>query len=150
MSVHNPALAHARSDKPYMYLSHYSTPGIALYYLIRQVPSYILTVQNDGYGGPPDRIFHDLSLSWYNGCMKVLADNKEMIPEFYFGDGNFLKNLNNVELGLNHLDEKVGDVSLPPWAKTVEYYILKNREALECNHTSAHLHKWIDLVFGHL
>ena len=31
-------------EKPYMYLSHYSTPGIVLYYLIRQVPSYILTV----------------------------------------------------------------------------------------------------------
>ena len=31
-------------DKPYMYMSHYSTPGIVLYYLIRQVPQYILTV----------------------------------------------------------------------------------------------------------
>ena len=30
------------NEKPYMYLSHYSTPGIALYYLIRKVPSYIL------------------------------------------------------------------------------------------------------------
>jgi hypothetical protein len=54
------------------------------------VPAYLLTVQNDGYGGPPDRIFHDLSLSWYNGCMKVLADNKELIPEFFLGDGLFL------------------------------------------------------------
>jgi hypothetical protein len=70
-----------------MYLSHYSTPGIALYYLIRSVPSYILTIQNDGHGGPPDRIFHDLALSWYGGSLKVLADNKELIPEFYLGDG---------------------------------------------------------------
>lgn len=93
-----------------MYLSHYSTPGIVLYYLIRQVPAYLLTVQNDGYGGPPDRIFHDLSLSWYNGCMKVLADNKELIPEFYLSDGLFLTNINRVELGLNHLEEKVNDV----------------------------------------
>ena len=99
-SMHHLAASH--SDKPYMYLSHYSTPGIALYYLIRQVPSYILTIQNDGYGGPPDRIFHDLSLSWYNGCMRVLADNKEFTPEFYLGDGTFLQNLNNVELGINH------------------------------------------------
>ncbi len=77
------------------------------------MPAYLLTVQNDGYGGPPDRIFHDLSLSWYNGCMKVLADNKELIPEFFLGDGLFLNNINHVELGLNHLEEKVGDVSLP-------------------------------------
>ncbi len=133
-----------------MYLSHYSTPGIVLYYLIRQVPAYLLTVQNDGYGGPPDRIFHDLSLSWYNGCMKVLADNKELIPEFYLSDGLFLTNVNRVELGLNHLEEKVNDVSLPPWASSVQDFILKNREALECNLTSAHLHHWIDLVFGSL
>ena len=33
-----------QSEKPYMYLSHYSTPGIALYYLIRQFPSYILKI----------------------------------------------------------------------------------------------------------
>ena len=88
--LHTPPLttpATHHQDKPYMYLSHYSTPGIVLYYLIRQYPSYLLTIQNEGYGGPPDRIFHDVSLSWLGGCMKVLADNKEMIPEFYFGDG---------------------------------------------------------------
>ena len=59
--------------------------------------------------------------------MKVLADNKELIPEFFLGDGLFLYNLNNVELGLNHLEEKVGDVSLPPWAKNVEEFMMKNR-----------------------
>ena len=41
-------------------------------------------------------------------------------------------------------------MSLPPWAKSAEDFILKNREALECNHTSANLHKWVDLIFGHL
>ncbi len=99
-----------------MYMSHYSTPGIVLYYLIRQVPQYILTVQNDGYGGPPDRIFHDLGLSWAGGCLKVLADNKELIPEFFYGDGGFMRNVNGAELGRNHLDLKVEDVTLPPWA----------------------------------
>jgi len=98
-----------------MYLSHYSTPGIVMYYLIRRFPSYLLKIQNEGYGGPPDRIFYDIGMSWYNG-LKVLADNKELIPEFYFGDGSFLKNINQVELGLNHLEEKVGDVTLPKWA----------------------------------
>ena len=79
------------SDKPYMYLSHYSTPGIALYYLIRRVPSYILMVGNGSYGGPKDNIFFSISMSWYN-CLNTLSDNKEMIPEFFFGDGSFLKN----------------------------------------------------------
>ena len=88
-------------------------------------------------------------MSWHNG-LKILADNKEMIPEFYLGDGTFLQNLNQVELGLNHLEEKVGDVTLPPWANSTQDFILKNREALESNYVSANLHKWIDLVFGHL
>jgi factor associated with neutral sphingomyelinase activation len=72
-----------------MYLSHYSTPGIVLYYLIRMVPSYILKIQNESYGGPPDRIFFDIGMSWHNG-LKALADNKELTPEFFFGDGSFL------------------------------------------------------------
>jgi hypothetical protein len=45
--------------------------------------------------------------------MKVLADNKELIPEFYFGDGQFLMNFNQVELGSNHLEEPVNHVTLP-------------------------------------
>lgn len=134
-------------EKPYMYLSHYSTPGIVLYYLIRQVPSYILKVQNEGYGGPPDRIFYDVGRSWFNG-LQVLADNKELIPEFYFGDGQFMKNMQSLELGLNHLEEQVNHVQLPPWASSHQDFILKNREALESNYVSANLHNWIDLVFG--
>jgi factor associated with neutral sphingomyelinase activation len=114
------------------------------------VPQYILTIQNDGYGGPPDRIFHNIGLSWGGGCMKVLADNKELIPEFYFGDGSFLQNYNNVELGLDHLNEKVNDLTLPSWAHSHQDFILKNREALESNAVSASLHVWLDLVFGHL
>lgn len=76
-----------------MFLSHYSTPGIVLYYLIRKIPSYILKVQNEGYGGPSDRIFFDIGMTWQNG-LKVLSDNKELIPEFYYGTGSFLQNFN--------------------------------------------------------
>lgn len=35
---------HTLENRPYMYLTHYSTPGIVLYYLIRSVPSYILKI----------------------------------------------------------------------------------------------------------
>jgi len=136
-------------EKPYMYLSHYSTPGIVLYYLIRQVPSYILKIQNESVGGPPDKIFHDVNISWQN-VLNILSDNKELIPEFYFGDGSFMKNKTKLELGLNHLQQKVGDVSLPRWASSHQDFVMKNRYALESNHVSANLHKWIDLVFGYL
>lgn len=63
-----------------------------MYYLIRQFPSYILKIENEGFGGPQDRIFHDINLSWQNG-LKILSDNKELIPEFFIGDGSFLLNL---------------------------------------------------------
>ena len=54
------------NEKPYMYLTHYSTPAIVFYYLIRQFPSFILKIQNESVGGPPDKIFHDVNLSWQN------------------------------------------------------------------------------------
>lgn len=132
-----------------MYLSHYSTAGIVYYYLVRQLPSYILRLQNEAMGGPPDKIFHDVNISWQN-VLQLLPDNKESIPEFYFGDGSFMKNKHNVELGLNHMGAKVGDVGLPPWALSHEDFVMKNRHALESNFVSANLHKWIDLVFGYL
>jgi len=41
-------------------------------------------------------------------------------------------------------------VTLPPWAEGPRDYVIRNREALESNYASANLHKWIDLIFGHL
>lgn len=52
-------------EKPYMYFTHYSTSGIVLYYLIRNIPSHILKLQNGGFG-PIDRIFFDIEMSWNN------------------------------------------------------------------------------------
>lgn len=139
----------ANQEKPYMYLSHYSTPGIVMYYLIRVVPSYILKLQNESVGGPPDKIFHDINISWQN-VLQLLPDNKEVTPEFYFGDGSFLRNTHNLDLGFNHREERVHDVALPSWASSPQDFIMKNRFALESNFVSANLHKWIDLVFGYL
>jgi hypothetical protein len=99
-------------------------------------------------GGPPDKIFHDINISWQN-VLSALSDNKELTPEFYFGDGSFMKNRHNLDLGTNHLGEPVHDVSLPSWAISHQDFVLKNRFALESNHASSNLHKWIDLVFGY-
>jgi factor associated with neutral sphingomyelinase activation len=89
------------NEHAYMYLSHYSTPGIVFYYLIRKFPSYLTRIQNDDFGGPSDRIFFDVWMSWQN-CTKVISDNKELIPEFYLGDGSFLRNVYQADLGENH------------------------------------------------
>jgi len=38
---------------------------------------------------------------------------------------------------------------LPPWASSAAEFIQINRDALESEHVSAHLHLWIDLIFGY-
>ena len=40
-------------------------------------------------------------------------------------------------------------MGLPPWAKSAEDFVRINRAALESEHVSANLHKWMDLVFGY-
>lgn len=47
-----------------------------------------------------------------------------------------------------HGGERVDDVILPTWAKSAEDFIDKHMRALESEHVSAHLHQWIDLIFG--
>ena len=43
----------------------------------------------------------------------------------------------------------LGDVELPPWAKgSPDEFVRLQREALESDHVSEHLHEWIDLIFG--
>jgi hypothetical protein len=39
-------------------------------------------------------------------------------------------------------------VKLPPWAENTTDFIHKHQMALESEHVSAHLHEWIDLIFG--
>lgn len=119
-----------------------STPGIVMYYLIRKYPSYLCRLQNDAIGGPPDQIFFSMNISWQNG-LKTLCDNKELIPEFFY-ETQFMKNIDEVDLGTDHLGEKVNDVELPPWATSVRDFIFKQNWALE----NADIAPWIDLVFG--
>lgn len=43
----------------------------------------------------------------------------------------------------------LGDVQLPPWAGgSPDEFVRIQREALEGDHVSSHLHLWLDLIFG--
>jgi hypothetical protein len=51
--------------------------------------------------------------------MNLDSDFKELIPEFYFSDGDFLVNNEKLELGVTVEGENIDDVLLPPWAKVI-------------------------------
>ena len=44
--------------------------------------------------------------------------------------------------------KRVDDIKLPKWAHSPAEFLTKNREALESNYVSEHIHLWIDLIFG--
>lgn len=96
-----------------------------------------------------DRQFHSFESSWIN-IMDSPNDGKELIPEFFYLP-EFLSNSNQFDLGkLQSTNQFLNDVQLPPWAHdSSEEFIRIHRLALESDYVSAHLHKWIDLIFGY-
>lgn len=64
---------------------------------------------------------------------------KELIPEFFYNP-SFLENTNRIDFGTTQAGVKVDNVVLPPWAKNSHDFIRINREALECDYVSQHLH----------
>ncbi|XP_006893098.1 PREDICTED: LOW QUALITY PROTEIN: neurobeachin-like protein 2 [Elephantulus edwardii] len=131
------------------YGTHYSNAAGVMHYLIRTEPFTSLHLQlQSGRFDCSDRQFHSVAAAWQTR-LESPADVKELIPEFfYFPD--FLENQNGFDLGCLQLNnEKVGDVVLPPWASSPEDFIQQHRRALESEYVSAHLHEWIDLIFGY-
>ena len=64
--------------------------------------------------------------------------------------GEFLKNTNRLNLGCRTGGSLIDHVELPPWAcNDPALFVLVNRMALESEYVSAHLHEWIDLIFGY-
>jgi hypothetical protein len=59
------------------------------------------------------------------------------------------RNVNNFDFGITQDGDRVGDVQLPPWARSAEHFVYMHRQALESEYVSAHLHEWIDLIFGY-
>ncbi|KAM3397586.1 BEACH domain-containing protein C2 [Capsicum galapagoense] len=130
------------------YGSHYSSAGTVLYYLIRLEPFTTLSIQlQGGKFDHADRMFSDIAATW-KSVLEEMSDVKELVPELFYLP-EMLTNENSIEFGTTQLGEKLDSVRLPPWAKNTVDFIHKHRMALESEHVSAHLHEWIDLIFGY-
>uniref|UniRef100_K3WMD0 BEACH domain-containing protein n=1 Tax=Globisporangium ultimum (strain ATCC 200006 / CBS 805.95 / DAOM BR144) TaxID=431595 RepID=K3WMD0_GLOUD len=135
---------------PFLYGTHYSTPGYVLYFLVRLVPQCMLCLQNGKFDAA-DRLFRSIDVTW-QGCNSNHTDVKELIPEFFdesISPDGWLRNWQNLDLGTTQNLRRVDGVELPPWAHNDPHeFIQKNRAALESDYVSEHLHEWIDLIFG--
>eukprot|EP00002_Diphylleia_rotans_P004599 TRINITY_DN1344_c0_g1_i18.p1 TRINITY_DN1344_c0_g1~~TRINITY_DN1344_c0_g1_i18.p1 ORF type:complete len:2961 (-),score=451.21 TRINITY_DN1344_c0_g1_i18:57-8939(-) len=130
------------------YGSHYSSPGIILYYLIRIEPftTYFLQLQG-GKFDHADRMFFSLPQTWENAITQT-CDVKELIPEFFYLPEMF-RNENQFNFGTRQCGSMIDSVELPPWASTPEDFVRIHAEALESEYVSSNLHHWIDLIFGY-
>eukprot|EP00980_Cylindrotheca_fusiformis_P008522 scaffold1807_cov140-Cylindrotheca_fusiformis.AAC.14 len=135
---------------PFHYGTHYSSAAYVLYYLMRLEPfsRLALTLQG-GRFDVADRLFHNIGSSWKSASHENLQDVRELIPEFFYLP-DFLTNTNNFDFGVTQKGKTVHDVTLPKWAKgDPQRFIRINRQALESDYVSKHLHKWADLIFGY-
>jgi hypothetical protein len=136
---------------PFHYGTHYSSAMIVCSYMIRLEPftTEYLKLQG-GQFDHADRLFHSIGKSWISASQKTMSDVRELIPEFFYLP-EFLMNDNGFNFGtLQTTNEQIDHVKLPPWAKgDPKIFIERHREALECEYVSAHLHEWIDLIFGY-
>ncbi|KAF2311096.1 hypothetical protein GH714_019473 [Hevea brasiliensis] len=128
--------------------SSYRDLSKVLYYLVRVEPYTTLSIQlQGGKFDHADRMFSDVAATW-NGVIEDMSDVKELVPScFYLPE--ILTNENSVDFGMTQLGGKLDSVKLPPWAENPVDFIHKHRMALESEHVSAHLHEWIDLIFGY-
>nr|XP_033801863.1 neurobeachin-like protein 1 isoform X2 [Geotrypetes seraphini] len=131
------------------YGTHYSNAAGVMHYLMRVEPFTSLHIQlQSGRFDCADRQFHSIAATW-QALMDNPNDVKELIPEFFYFP-EFLENQNKFDLGrLQISKEVVNDVILPKWATSPEDFIYKHRKALESDYVSAHLHEWINLIFGY-
>jgi len=95
----------------------------------------------------PNRMFKGINKEW-KSCNTNPTNVKELIPEFFMDNTDFLDNKMKLDLGVRANGKRVDDVKLPSWANSTEDFLRKHRMALESSHVSNNLHRWIDLIFG--
>lgn len=94
--------------------------------MARKYPQLVLCLHG-GRFDHPDRMFNSLQQTWQN-VLNGAADYKELVPEFYGGEGDFLVNYLGINFGNRSSDGRpVHDVELPPWANSPQDLIAKLR-----------------------
>ncbi|XP_031730721.1 WD repeat- and FYVE domain-containing protein 4 isoform X5 [Anarrhichthys ocellatus] len=131
------------------YCTHYSSAIIVSSFLVRMEPfSHTFQALQGGFD-IPERMFYSVKKEWESASRDNTGDVRELIPEFFYLS-DFLLNSNHIQLGSMEDGTALGDVELPLWAKgDPQEFIRIHREALESDYVSAHLHLWIDLIFGY-
>jgi hypothetical protein len=117
---------YSRPDQRCHYSHLYSTSREPAFYLAQQEPFRSLHTSLWGEG----RILCSVPAFW-----NLILDGgtaTELIPEF-FGAPEFFR--------LN--------VVLPKWSNSAFQFVILHRRILESSFVSAHIHQWIDLVFGY-
>ncbi|XP_013004069.1 WD repeat- and FYVE domain-containing protein 4 isoform X3 [Cavia porcellus] len=132
------------------YYTHYSSAIIVASYLVRMPPfTQAFCSLQGGSFDVADRMFHSVRGAWESASKENMSDVRELTPEFFYLP-EFLTNCNAMELGCMQDGTVLGDVQLPPWADgDPRKFISLHRQALESDFVSAHLHHWIDLIFGY-
>ena len=132
---------------PFLYGCHFSTPGYVAHWLLRPTPQLALRLQGGRYD-EPDRLFNSLARAW-RSATTAPADVKELTPEFYMGDASLFEAPPGASFGATSDGRRVGDVSLPAWARgDADTAARMLAAALEHPAVTAGLPAWIDLVFG--
>lgn len=85
----------------------------------------MIRLQN-GVFGPTDRIFRSVEAAWY-ATASIGSDFKELTPEFYLLNNDFLMNNDHLELGMTSEGEIIDDVELPAWAHSPNDFTSKMR-----------------------
>nr|XP_057914861.1 WD repeat- and FYVE domain-containing protein 4 isoform X2 [Doryrhamphus excisus] len=131
------------------YCTHYSSAIIVASFLVRMEPfSHTFQALQGGFD-IPERMFYSVNKEWESASRDNMSDVRELIPEFFYLP-DFLLNSNHMQLGFMADGTALGDVELPAWAKDdPQEFIRIQREALESDYVSSHLHLWIDLIFGY-
>jgi hypothetical protein len=141
-------LSEHETDIPaFHYGSHYSNAAVTIFFLMRLEPFASLHVElQGGRFDYTDRLFNSVAQAW-ESCLTSLSCFKELIPEFFYLPEMF-ENINRFDLGRTQAGVKIDSVALPPWASSPEEFVRLHRLALESDYVSAHLHEWIDLIWG--